>query len=469
MKKYFLGFKIYYLLYLLLAFNAFVNESLWMEYATDLLALLGVGCAVCMLKDWKQYQKVANLRLIFLFLASYAVSAVVNYRYGIGNNVKELIWMFLFMVVLYATSAVLSAEERKKELRLLACIWVIYSTITNALGNSMVLWGRSYGLTKVRDGKSVGFKVVGFKWGRLWGMYDDPNHGATITVAAILLAVYLFVRTAKWYWRVCLALSMLIQFGYLVLSDSRTGLVSVGVGAIVWTVALAGKHFREKGMKAGKAMAVSLLLGLVVAAGITGTANVCKREYNAHDKQIEVLAKKWFQPKKTTSKGTGTSKIGRKQDLKGDASNGRLDIWKSGLEIVETSPVVGVSFRNMTAYAQQNMPHTYLVDNPENAKYDSLHNSVLDVLVSQGILGILICLVLVINTGKLLRKYLERRKEKNVWDRSFMTACLALTLAMGAGSLFLSMVFYLNAPQTYIFWLCFGYLVGNMQMETEKR
>ena len=406
--------------------------------------------------------------------------------------------MFLFMVVLYATSAVLSAEERKKEFCLLACIWVIYSTITNALGNSMVLWGRSYGLTKVRDGKSVGFKVVGFKWGRLWGMYDDPNHGATITVAAILLAVYLFVRTAKWYWRVCLALSMLIQFGYLVLSDSRTGLVSVGVGAIVWTAALAGKRFREKGMKAGKAMAVSLLLGLVVAAGIAGTANVCKQVYNAHDKQIEVLAKKWFPPKKTTSKGTGTSKIGRKQDLKGDASNGRLDIWKSGLEIVETSPVVGVSFRNMTAYAQENMPHTYLVDNPENAKYDSLHNSVLDVLVSQGILGILICLALVINTGKLLRKYLERRKEwaeeKNeVYiqrdqakqsgqaerrqqmvqneqaERKFTTACLALTLAMGAGSLFLSMVFYLNAPQTYIFWLCFGYLVGNMQMETEKR
>ena len=175
-----------------------------------------------------------------------------------------------------------------------------------------------------------------------------------------------------------------------------------------------------------------------------------------------------FPPKKiqTTKTGTTPSKVGRKQDLKGDASNGRLDIWKSGLEIVETSPVVGVSFRNMTAYAQQNMPHTYLVDNPENAKYDSLHNSVLDVLVSQGILGILISLALVFNTGKLLREYLNQRKtvgHKVKAEQSFTTACLALTLAMGVGSLFLSMVFYLNAPQTYIFWLCFGYLAGTMQ------
>lgn len=468
MKRYFLGFKIYYLVYLLLAFNAFINESLWMEYATDLLAVLGVGCALCMLKDWKQYQKVANLRLIGLFLVSYMVSAVLNYRYGVGDNVKELIWMFLFMVVLYATSAVLSMEERKKEFRLLACIWVIYSTVTNAIGNSMVLWGRNYGLTKVRDGKAVGFKVVGFKWGRLWGMYDDPNHGATITVVAVLLAVYLFVRTAKWYWRVCLAVSVLIQFGYLVLSDSRTGLVSVGVGAIVWTTALAGKRFRENGMKAGKAMAVSLMLGVAVAGGIVGMAQICKQEYNTHDKQIEILAKKMFPPKKsqTTKTETTPSKVGRKQDLKGDASNGRLDIWKSGLEIVETSPVVGVSFRNMTAYAQQNMPHTYLVDNPENTKYDSLHNSVLDVLVSQGILGILISLALVFNTVKLLREYLNQRKtvgHKVKAEQSFTTACLALTLAMGVGSLFLSMVFYLNAPQTYIFWLCFGYLMGTMQ------
>lgn len=468
MKRYFLGFKIYYLVYLLLAFNAFINESLWMEYATDLLAVLGVGCALCMLKDWKQYQKVANLRLIGLFLISYMVSAVLNYRYGVGDNVKELIWMFLFMVVLYATSAVLSMEERKKEFRLLACIWVIYSTVTNAIGNSMVLWGRNYGLTKVRDGKAVGFKVVGFKWGRLWGMYDDPNHGATITVVAVLLAVYLFVRTAKWYWRVCLAVSVLIQFGYLVLSDSRTGLVSVGVGAIVWTTALAGKRFRENGMKAGKAMAVSLMLGVAVAGGIVGMAQICKQEYNTHDKQMEELAKKMFPPKKsqTTKTETTPSKVGRKQDLKGDASNGRLDIWKSGVEIVETSPVVGVSFRNMTAYAQQNMPHTYLVDNPENAKYDSLHNSVLDVLVSQGILGILISLALVFNTGKLLREYLNQRKtvgHKVKAEQSFTTACLALTLAMGVGSLFLSMVFYLNAPQTYIFWLCFGYLMGTMQ------
>ena len=53
MKRYFLGFKIYYLVYLLLAFNAFINESLWMEYATDLLAVLGVGCALCMLKTAK--------------------------------------------------------------------------------------------------------------------------------------------------------------------------------------------------------------------------------------------------------------------------------------------------------------------------------------------------------------------------------------------------------------------------------
>ena len=44
-------------------------------------------------------------------------------------------------------------------------------------------------------------------------------------------------------------------------------------------------------------------------------------------------------------------------------------------------------------------------------------------------------------------------------DWTFLSGCFAVIAAMGAGSLFISMVFYLNGPQTYIFWLCFGYMM----------
>ena len=145
-----------------------------------------------------------------------------------------------------------------------------------------------------------------------------------------------------------------------------------------------------------------------------------------------------------------------------DASNGRLDIWKSGFEIAKTSPVYGVSFRNMTAYAEENLPKTYLVNNGEGVKYDSLHNAAMDILVSQGIIGIIIVLLIVFTTVRLMKRKLG---SVEVQDRELMLACFTALAAMGAGSMFLSMVFYLNAPQTYIFWLCFGYFVTFLQKE----
>ena len=110
----------------------------------------------------------------------------------------------------------------------------------------------------------------------------------------------------------------------------------------------------------------------------------------------------------------------------------------------------------MTAYAEENLPETYLVDNAIHAKYDSMHNSVLDILVSQGIVGIVIFLILAGNTLWILAKQIRDVKAE---DWMFLSGCFAVIAAMGAGSLFISMVFYLNGPQTHIFWLCFGYMM----------
>lgn len=464
-KKYFFGFKIYYLIYLLIAFNAFVNETKWLNYGTLLLVALGVGCAGLMLVKYKEYLKIWNIRLLILFLVSYALSSAINIKYGVGDNVKEMIWIFLSMIVLYTSGYLLTMEERKKELKVYAIIWTIYCTIINVLGISMILWGRNYQVSIYQGDKVVDYKVIGFKWGRLWGLYDDPNHGATISVVAILLAVYLFVVTVKWYWKVLLAITMLIQFGYIVLSDSRTGLVTIGVGAIVWSTAMIGRRLKKRGKTQITAMAIGFLIGIVIAGGIVGAATVCKYEYNAMDKQIAVLAKKMFSPKNRNLKSKAKLKVGRKKDLKKDASNGRIEIWESGLEIAKTAPIAGVSFRNMTAYAEKNMPKTYLVNNSQYAKYDSMHNAGMDLLVSQGIIGVLIAIAMVINTCRLLTDYWKRAHEEK--DTVFLTACTALILAMGAGDMFLSMVLYLNAPQTFIFWVCLGYLTGAMA-ETYK-
>lgn len=458
MKRFLFGFKVYYLIYILLAFNAFVNETTAMGWATNLLAVFGIAAALCMLIRFRTYIKVWNIWLIAAFLVSYILSSLMNYRYGVGDNVKELIWLVLSMAVLYASCAVCSVEEMKREFSVLASLWVIFCTVVNFVSITMVVWGREYGITVTRGGQSVGFKVVGFKWGRLWGMYDDPNHGAAIAIAALLLAFYLFLTVKRRSARVLLIFSMVVQFLYIVLSDSRTGTVMLGASGFLWTAILVYRKVRDKEGSQIKKLAVCCCFGILTAAVLAGGSYGCKQQYNLIDSKIEALL-----PKKpnTDKDKKPTGQVGREEDLLQDASNGRVSIWLSGLEIAKTSPVYGVSFRNMTAYAEENLPDTYLVNNPENAKYDSLHNSVMDILVSQGAIGILIFLAIVVNTIRLMKKKISSVRTE---DQDFAAACFITAAVMGAGSLFLSMVFYLNAPQTYIFWLCFGYF-----METLRR
>lgn len=445
MKKLIFYFKLYDLIYVLLAFNAFVNGSVVMEIATLILVLFGAVTAVCMAAQFHVYRKMPNIWIIAAFLISYLISAGLTWRYGVTDNLKELIWLGISMIVVYGSSYLYEVDEMKREFRILAWIWVLYCTLANIVSLSMVVWGRGY-----KIGSGANAKVIGLKWGRLWGIYDDPNHGGTIAVAAILLAVYLIASVKKrWQKWICL-FTIVIQFAYLVLSDSRTGIVSLTAGVFFWGLFRQFQKQKEKAQtfqfrKAG----LPLLIALLIAVLTLGAAEAGGVVFEKMDAQLVTVLPK----KAVTSK---YEKDTRKTELENDASNGRLDIWKSGLGITKTSPVFGVSFRNMTAYAEEHLPQTYLVNNAIHAKYDSMHNSVLDILVSQGIVGIAIFLLLIGNT---LWIFVKRIRYVRTEDWMFLAGCFTVIAAMGAGSLFISMVFYLNGPQTYIFWVCFGYMM----------
>ena len=212
MKKLIFYFKLYDLLYVLLAFNAFVNGSAVMEIATLILVLFGAVTAVCMAAQFHVYRKMPNIWIIAAFLVSYLISSGLTRQYGVTDNLKEMLWLGISMIVIYGSSYMYEPDEMKQEFRILAWVWVAYCTIANLVSLSMVVWGRGY---KIGSGATA--KVVGLKWGRLWGIYDDPNHGGTIAVAAILLTIYLIVTAKKrWQKGICL-FTIVIQFVYLVL------------------------------------------------------------------------------------------------------------------------------------------------------------------------------------------------------------------------------------------------------------
>ena len=100
MKKLIFYFKLYDLLYVLLAFNAFVNGSAVMEIATLILVLFGAVTAVCMAAQFHVYRKMPNIWIIAAFLVSYLISSGLTRQYGQGGALLHDMGLFCRLVAI---------------------------------------------------------------------------------------------------------------------------------------------------------------------------------------------------------------------------------------------------------------------------------------------------------------------------------------------------------------------------------
>lgn len=443
LKKCLFGFKMIYLLYLLLAFNAFVNEMPWMNLAAYGITAVGGILCIWMLLGWKRYKKAAGIVLLELFALSYAVSAATHISYaGIVENAKGFIWLLLPGILVYASSADMDRKEMHKELTSLAGLYVAYCTVADAVSLSMLAWGWKYDYTD----PAGTIHSIGYRWGRLWGIYDDPNHGATISAIAVFFLIYLVGKTKKLWQKILLLICGLIQYAYIAFSDSRTGMLCLVTGLAFYTVLQIVRDRHTAGKK--------VLVLLITAAAIFAGDAAMKAAYAPVDAMM----------RKREAQNISLQGNSRKQKLKQDYSNGRIELWRSGLEIIESSPVIGVGYRNMNGYAQQHFPDSYMVKNAAAIHYDSMHNLEMDVLVSQGIVGMIVFLAFLIHIlWKIIRSFSVLQKT----DGHFIAVMLSAALALGAASTFLSFIFYVNAPQSFCFWLFLGYGIHALMKEKE--
>lgn len=461
-KRALFGFKVCYMVYLLLAFNAFVNGTSWMNIASYAITILGAGMVLWMLFRYKRYKKGYNLWILAAFVISYIISAGAHFTYGGIENIKGLIWLVFPLILLYLSAFDMSGEEIRREMKWLSAIYIVYCTVVNIISLSMVWWGRKYDHV---DEMGI-VHAIGYRWQRLWGIYDDPNHGATITVIALFMLLYLFYCTRKWKQRIGLLLLFIINYLYLVLSDSRTGIIMLAAGLFLWYCFLAWME-KKRGTHPKHVLLLCIVGVLAAGTAFAGDEGI-KTIYRPLDAKLEAIMKaKNPTAAKLPAGKTKTQKTDtRKEDLQNDYSNGRLEIWKSGLQIVEKSPVIGVGFRNIAGYAAEYFPEGYLVKNSGGVKYDSMHNLELDILVGQGAVGGILFLFLLINSGVILFKGMHQVSGEYRTEAVFFSAACAALLAAG---IFLSFIFYVNAPQNMCFWLLLGYAMRLCQIGAENK
>lgn len=463
-----LAFKIIYLLQVFMAFNCFTFSSKYLSVSSLIVILTGVALLCWRLVRYKEYIYCKYLGILFLFMVSYAITMIANYKYGIWGNIKGGIWMTFQFFLLYCISEKDDIVKIKHEFKIMLGCLISYTTLCSFAGIFMLI-KQFGGRFNFEDGTG---SFYGFIWGRLWGCYTDPNHGAIITAAAVLAALYLLFEVKKVYQKVIICGTAVLNYLYIVFSDSRSTKISLTLAVFVILVFLMIMQFRSIEKKDSIFRGIIVILITVLFYFSFGEV---KNGYNYYvqksvEKQIEAEELNEDNPKieesdedsLTTEEKADIEKekvesltVGREEDIKQDFSNRRFDIWKSGIQIFNENKLLGISFRNISSYANREMPDIYIVNN-DYGDFDSFHNVVVDVLVSQGILGIVIIVIMGIVFLVYCFKKLVLEKLCCVREIRILFALMILLLA---DSMFISEIFYVNSPETVLFWMFLGYLM----------
>ncbi len=443
-------FKAEFLLFGFLGYNSFTfGHPVMSVFVMITTAMAGV-LLLYRVFHFKDYIHNKFIWLLILFLGSFAVSLLVNRQYGgIGNGVKAAAWMGMQYLLLFLYNPKRSVEKDKREFKYISWVFVIYM-ILGVLVSLVFLFANQSFIFKIGSPNEEVYVYAGLLWGRLWGIFTDPNYGSVMAVVSVLLSYYFYRLYKNKGIRAFLIINIILQILYVVFSDSRTGIVSMLIGFSVCGY-LTLRSCEKIQLKAFAKQSVCVLCALIIAVSCWFVPQGVKKGYNT--------AVSYFYQQQGSSEDEPGEKeeplLGREGDIENDYSNRRFDLWKSGFEIFKTSPVLGVSHFNVVEYAKVNLPNTYLIDN-DYSPFDNFHNAYINILVGQGLVGFAIAIVFTAFAGLYILIHLW--KSRNVLE-SYLITLFSVILAVGFSTMFVSDVFYVNSPCATMFWLSLGYAI----------
>ncbi len=449
-------FKALYFLLVLLSFNSLAALTKGLSLASYAVAALGAVVLLFRLINYKQYIKARGILWLVLFCGSYCLSALLTRSLGLSENIQAMVWIVIQFFILYVYDNDAPIEKDKKDIQVIGWTFIAYTFAMSIAAIVMLAFDynnyREVGDTAV---------ISGFLWNRLWGLYTDPNYGAVFSIISMVLSVMFFKYVNKGV-KTFLIVNIFFEILYITFSDSRTGMVAllITVMAATYLFGLRWKKIENKNIVLRGA--ISVALAVVLALASVGVLQVVRVSGNA----LKTLQYAYQQKHDDYDKNDISDNIiGRTEsDINGDVSNRRFDIWQSGLEIFKTSPLFGITFRNYVPYAEKNLPDTYIVNN-DFGKFPSMHNSFVDVLVSQGVLGFFLLLCFIASVLVVFFRYFFKSRGVEYRYNTYLLLCF---LPILVSMMFYSETFYMNTGGAFLFWSFLGFLMHSLNRTHAK-
>ena len=397
--------------------------------------LLIAGCllALWFLITLRKRLRTWDTGLLFLFLITLCIGIFLNRPYGLMDNIYGFFTFGFQLVLFYYLSWFLTEGEAKSILKRIVLLCSFLWDMACAGSLLQYLLGIHYVCKYASDHSAV---RQGITDGRLFGLFSDPNFAAFTSLLLIYGLLYVLRNTRLRIIRIFCYGSLFVNGIYIVMSNSRTVLLSVVGSALFyvlfWSYKKGQNTYDRRLAMAGHLLRRGLctLLGLVVV--------YCLILF-----PMQGLA--WLiSPERDT-----TAEMIREDVGTDNISNNRFAIWSAYLELYTEQPVFGFSLRSALPYAEKNNPSGYLAQ----TQYVT-HNGYLSLLVETGIVGFVLMAVFLISL--LVRAVQRSRRPEPVTD-TFVLAAVWLVAILIFCLCFHDIFFTMNF-ETFLFWWGGGFL-----------
>lgn len=413
------------------------------SYLSPLILLWG-GLLIIkvMFVDKKNFHN-KYLILISLIILSYLITIFINRDLNLIGNFKTLIWQSIMMIALFINDFRKDKEQILNDIFRISRAVIIASLIISGISLIQFFFNINFWINRV-DGARI---PQGYYAARLWGIYVDPNESCNVAVISLALSgVLLFSK--KMLNKFIIILNIITQYLLIVLSGSRGGVIGFFVLVVGVIYLLIEKLFRNKIKSIIVRTTISLLTSIILGVAVLGTQGVTR-------KVVALIPEVTYGIKDNKfSKGDGDSSSNihitvERPDI--ETSNGRIQLWKDGLKLSRSFPIFGVGDRNIMIVAEKLMPGSSIAK-------QYVHNGYIHALLSGGIIGLLLIIILIFYTGIVsIRNVLNNDKYNNEYYIYSITTIMIASILLT--TVFLTEIFYQNSFTAAVFWIFAGYIV----------
>lgn len=393
--------------------------------------------------------------LLFAFCVSNGITVLISDKERFMYGIVTLAYVCIFTLVFFNTLRWndLNEEQTQKLTQKILYLNVILPMIFGIIALVMYCFN-------VKGAYKSGGEVIyyGISDNRLWGMY---NANTATTVSLISIACSLALLEQNKYKKTLIS-NIVIQIIYIILTQGRGGwllFICFSAMSLVFLYILPISK-NEKGKKK-KGQSIVISIGILIC--LVCTPMVAKKVLIKVPQTVTMVMETAFpqlSEKIGIDKEVSLDRIDEEFLEEQDVSNGRVEIWKAGLQIVKDNLLFGIGSENVITQAKAYLSK----ERYANVKKGGFHNSYITILVSSGIIGVgvfLIFLLMIIIDGF---RYLFT-KEKNKYS-----ILIILLFTLMANELLEARWLYNTSYLNIIFWVFAGIVtyVYEKELRAEK-